>query len=131
GINIQRRSLAEIVAVLSAPLLVLRSKGLLRPATNALAMPKSSDKVHPLLAAIGAGRTGRPAICVCGGGGQQGDQVSLQQGLISGLLLVLAVADFQHESGILLRDISRQCAPVVKTVVGQLYGILFVGFGPS
>ena len=36
----------------------------LRPATNALAMPKSSDKVHPRLAAIGAGRTGKQAICV-------------------------------------------------------------------
>ena len=31
GINIQRLILAEIVAVLSAPLLVLGSKGLLRP----------------------------------------------------------------------------------------------------
>ena len=131
GINIQRLILAEIVAVLSAPLLVLGSKGLLRPATNALAMPKSSDKVHPLLAAIGAGRTGKQAICVWEGGVQQGDQVILQHGLNFGILLVLPVADFQHESGILLRDISRQCEPVVKTVVGQLYGILFVGFGPS
>ena len=74
GINIQRLILAEIVAVLSAPLLVLGSKGLLRPATNALAMPKSSDKVHPLLAAIGAGRTGKQAICVWEGGVQQGEQ---------------------------------------------------------
>ena len=34
GINIQRLILAEIVAVLSAPLLVLGSKGLLRPANK-------------------------------------------------------------------------------------------------
>ena len=32
---------------------------------------------------------------------------------------------------ILLRGISRQCEPVVKAVVGQLYSVLLVGLGPS
>ena len=91
GINIQRLILAEIVAVLSAPLLVLGSKGLLRPATNALAMPKSSDKVHPLLAAIGAGRTGKQAICVWEGGVQQGEQRLIGADLLA--------AGFQQQGG--------------------------------
>ena len=50
---------AEIVTVLPAPFLVLSSKGFRRQATDTLAMPKSSYKVYPLLAAIGAGRSGK------------------------------------------------------------------------
>ena len=131
GINIQRLIFAEIVAVLSAPFMVLGGKSLLRQATDALAMPKSGYKVHPLLAAIGAGRTGKQAVCVRESNVQQGDQVVLQHGLYFGILLVLPVAGLQHEPGILIRDISRQCEPVVKAVVGQLHGILLVGLGPS
>lgn len=54
-INVQRLIFTEIVAVLSAPLLVLGGKGFLRQATDTFAMPESSYKVHPLFAAIGAG----------------------------------------------------------------------------
>ena len=61
---------------------------------------------------------------------QQGDQVVLQHGLYFGILLVLPVAGLQHEPGILIGDISRQCEPVVKAVVGQLHSILLVGLGP-
>ena len=64
GINIQRLIFAEIVAVLPTPLLVLGGKGLLRQAADALAMPKSSYKVHPLFVAIGAGRTDKQAVCI-------------------------------------------------------------------
>lgn len=64
GINVQRLAFTEIVAVLLAPLLVFGGKGLLRQVTNALAMPKSSYKVYPLLAAIVAGRTGEQAVCI-------------------------------------------------------------------
>ena len=131
GINIQRLILAEIVAVLSAPLLVPGGKGFLRQTTDTLAMPKSGDKVHPLLTAIGAGRTGKQAVCVWESGVQQGDQVVFQHGLYFGILLVLPVAGLQHEPGVLFRDISRQCEPVVKAVVGQLHGILLVGLAPS
>ena len=130
GINVQRLVFTEIVAVLLAPLLVLGGKGLLRQATDALAMPKSGDKVHPLLAAISAGRTGKQAVCVWKSSIQQGDQVVLQHGLYFGILLVLPVAGLQHEPGVLFRNISRKCEPVVKAVVGQLHGILLVGFGP-
>ena len=55
SVNVQRLIFAEIVAVLFAPFLVLGGKGLLRQAADALAMPKSSYKVHPFLAAIGRG----------------------------------------------------------------------------
>ena len=61
---------------------------------------------------------------------QQGDQVVFQHGLYFGILLVLTVAGLQHEPGIFFRDISRKCEPVVKTVVGQLHGILLVSLGP-
>ena len=73
GINVQRLIFAEMVAVLSAPLLVLGGKGLLRQATDALAMPKSSHKVYPFLTAIGAGRTGKQAVCIWKSSVQQGD----------------------------------------------------------
>ena len=118
-------------ALLSAPLLVLGGKGFLRQATDTFAMPESSYKVHPLFAAIGAGRTGKQAVCIRESGVQQGDQVVFQHGLYFGILLVLPVAGLQHEPGILFRDISRKCEPVVKTVVGQLHGILLVGLAPS
>ena len=130
-INVQRLIFTEIVAVLSAPLLVLGGKGFLRQATDTFAMPESSYKVHPLFAAIGAGRTGKQAVCIRESGVQQGDQVVFQHGLYFGILLVLAVAGLQHEPGIFFRDISRKCEPVVKTVVGQLHGILLVGLAPS
>ena len=131
GINVQRLVFTEIVAVLLAPLLVLGGKGLLRQATDALAMPKSGDKVHPLLTAIGAGRTGKQAVCVWKSSIQQGDQVVFQHGLYFGILLVLPVAGLQHEPGVLFRNISRKCEPVVKAVVGQLHGILLVCLGSS
>ena len=94
-------------------------------------MPKLRHKVHPFLAAIGAGRTGKQAVCVWESGVQQGDQVILQHGLYFGILLVLPVAGLQHEPGILLWDISRQRKPAVKAVVGQLHGILLVGLGTA
>ena len=65
---------------------------LLRQVADALAMPKSGYKVHPLLAAIGAGRTGKQAVCVRESNVQQGDQVILQHGLYFRILLVLPVA---------------------------------------
>ena len=37
--------------------------------------------------------------------------------------------DDEDEPGILLRDISRQCEPMIKAAVGQLHGILLVGLG--
>ena len=64
GVYVQCLILAEIVAVLSVPLLVFGGKSLLRQATDALAMPKGSYKVHPLLAAIGTGRIGKQTVCV-------------------------------------------------------------------
>ena len=79
----------------------------------------------------GAGRTGKQAVCIRKSGVQQGDQVVFQHGLYFGILLVLPVAGLQHEPGIFFRDISRKCEPVVKTVVGQLHGILLVGLAPS
>ena len=131
SVNVQRLIFAEIVTVLFAPFLVLDGKGLLRQAADALTMPKSSYKVHPFLAAIGARRAGKQAVRIWKSGVQQGDQVVFQHGLYLGVLLVLPVTGLQQESGILLRDISRQCEPVVKTVVGQFHGILLVGLGPS
>ena len=107
SVNVQRLIFAEIVAVLFAPFLVLGGKGLLRQAADALAVPKSSYKVHPFLAAIGAGRTGKQAVCVRESGIQEGNQVVLQHGPHFGILLVLPVARLQHEPGIFLRDISR------------------------
>ena len=130
GVYIQCLIFVEIVAVLSAPLLVSGDKGLLRQTADTLAVPKSIYKVHPLLAAISAGRTGKQAVCVRESCVQQGDQVILQHGLYFGILLVLPVAGLQHEPGILIGDISRQCEPVVKAVVGQLHSILLVGLGP-
>ena len=124
GVNGMRLCFTEVVAVLSAPTLVFVCECLLGFLTDAAAMPEFSHKVHPLLAAIGAGRTGKQAVCIRKSGVQQGDQVILQHGLNFGILLVLPVADFQHESGILLRDISRQGKPAVKTIVRQLYSIL-------
>ena len=64
GINVQRLIFAEFIPVLSAPFMVLGGESLLRQVADALAMPKSGYKVHPLLAAIGAGRTGKQAVCV-------------------------------------------------------------------
>ena len=39
-------------------------------------------------------------------------------------------AQIPEGKGILIGDISRQCEPVVKAVVGQLHSILLVGLGP-
>ena len=92
--------------------MVLGGKSLLRQATDALAMPKSSYKVHPLLAAIGARRTDKQAVCVRENGVQQGDQVVLQHGLYFGILLV---AGLQHErvssSGIYLGSVRQWSSP--------------------
>ena len=93
--------------MLLAPLLVLGGKGLLRQATDALAMPKGGDKVHPLLATIGTGWTGKQAVCVWKSGVQQGDQVVFQHGLYFGILLVLPVAGLQHEPGSVFISESR------------------------
>lgn len=92
GINVQRLIFAEFIPVLSAPFMVLGGESLLRQVADALAMPKSGYKVHPLLAAIGAGRTGKQAVCVRESNVQQGDQVILQHGLYFRILLVLPVA---------------------------------------
>src|SRR5699024_12280057 len=54
------------------------------------------------------------AVCVWESGVQQGDQVVFQHGLYFGILLVLPVAGLQHEPGVLFRNISRKCEPVVK-----------------
>lgn len=64
GIDIQRFVLAEIIAILSASLLVLYCESFLRNPTNILTVPESRDKTLPLLVAISAGRTAKKAVCV-------------------------------------------------------------------
>ncbi len=131
GVDIQSLFLAEIVAMLLAPFLVLGDKGFRRKAADTLTVPESIHKIHPFLAAIRTGGTGKQTIGVRKSGIQQGNQIVLEHGLYLGILLVLPVAVFQHQPGIFLRNISRQREPVVKAVVGQLYGIFLVGLGSS
>ena len=120
---------AEIVTVLLAPLLVLRCEGFLRDSTNTLTMPEICHKIHPLLAAIGTGRTAEKAVCVRESGIQQGNQVVLESGLYLGILPVLPIAILQHKPGIVRWDVFRQRKPVIQTIVGQLHSVFLIGLG--
>lgn len=51
-----------LLAILFTPLLVLPCEVFLRNLTNALTMPETCYKIHPLLTAIGAGRATKETV---------------------------------------------------------------------
>ena len=130
GVDVQRLILAEVVAMLLAPLLVLGCKSLFGQPADALTVPEGRYKVHPLLAAVCPGGTGKQAVCVRKSGVEQSNQIVFEHGLHFGALLILAICGFQHKPYLILRDVPGQRQPVVEAVAGQLNGVLFIGLGP-
>ena len=59
GVNVQRLILAEMIAILLAPLLIFDCKCLFRQPTDAFAVWESGYKVYPLLTAVRPGRAGK------------------------------------------------------------------------
>ena len=92
GVNVVNLSFAEIVAVFSAPTLILVPEYLFRAFTDASAVPEVRREVYPFLASICTGRTVKQAVRIWKGRIQQGDQVVFQHGLHLGILLVLTMA---------------------------------------
>ena len=88
--------LAEIVAVFSAPSLVLVLERLFRAITDVSAVPEICHKVHPFLAFVCADWTTKQTTRIRESGIQQGNQIVFQHGLHLIILPVLAVAVLQQ-----------------------------------
>lgn len=130
GIDVQGLVLAEVVAMLLAPLLILGCKCLFGQPTDTFTVWESGNKVHPFLTSVSPGRACKQAVRVWKSGVEQGDQIVFKHGLYFGALLVLSVCGFQHKPHLILRDVSGQRQPVVEAVVGQLERVLLIGLGP-
>ena len=73
GVNVKSLSLAEVVAVFSAPSLVLVHEHFFRAFADASAVPEIRREVHPFLAAICAGWGVKQTVHAWKSGIQQGD----------------------------------------------------------
>ena len=73
GVNVQRLVLTEVIAMPLTPFLVFGCKCLFGQLANTLTMPKGRNEIHPLLATVRSGGTGKQAVCVQESGVKQGD----------------------------------------------------------
>lgn len=64
GIDVQRLVLAEVVAMLLTPLLILDCKRLFRQRTNIFAVRESIYKIYPLLTAVCPSRASKQTVGV-------------------------------------------------------------------
>jgi hypothetical protein len=108
GINVKSFILAEVVAVLSTPFLIVPSKGIYAQPTNTLTMPVLTDEIYPFFAAVSSGWAGKQLVSVRKGDIKQRDEIVFLHGPHFAELLILAVTGFQHEPGVSGREISRK-----------------------